>query len=80
MNLFQPNKTLLQALGTGGGGIARLGRHSTAALLNTANSGLQYGMTTAQVIQIVQQAVASGNYDWASDQFERLNERGCPLN
>ena len=79
VNLFSPSFTLLQALGQGGGGAARLGRHSTAALLNTANGGVAYGMTTAQVIAAVQQAVASGNYDAASDVFEKLNERQCPL-
>jgi hypothetical protein len=80
VNLFAPNKTLVQALSTGGGKAFRLGRHSVAALLNAGHQDVQYGMTSAQVIEVVQQAVASGNYDWASDQFEKLNELGCPLN
>jgi uncharacterized repeat protein (TIGR01451 family) len=79
VNLFSSSTTLLQALGQGGGGANRFGRHSTAALLNSANSGVQFGMTTAQVIAAVQAAVASGNLDTLSDQFERMNERGCPL-
>jgi hypothetical protein len=80
VNAFSSTFTLLDALKQGGGGLARLGRHSVAALLNTTNSGVQYGMTPAQVISLVQQAIASGNYDLASDQFEKMNERGCPLN
>lgn len=79
VNLFPATRTLLQALGTGGGGANRLGRHSTAALLNAANGSVAYGMTTAQVIAAVQQAVASGDYDTAASMFESLNERGCPL-
>jgi hypothetical protein len=79
VNLFSPNKTLLNALSTGGGAAYRLGRHSVAALLSARHSDVQYGMTTDQVIQIVRQAITGGNLDWASDQFEKLNERGCPL-
>ena len=79
VSLFGASTTLLDALGQGGGGKYRLGRHSSAALLNAAHSGVAYGMTPAQVIAAVQQAVASGNYDAAADRFERLNERGCPL-
>lgn len=79
VTLFPPSTTLLQALGQGGGGARRLGRHSTAALLNAANGGVAYGMTAAQVIAAVQAAVASGDYDGAAGMFESLNERGCPL-
>jgi hypothetical protein len=79
VSLFTPSTTLLQALGTGGGGARRLGRHSSAALLNAANGSVAYGMTTAQVIAAVRAAVASGDYDGAAGMFERMNERGCPL-
>jgi hypothetical protein len=79
VNLFPPSMTMLQALGQGGGGAKRLGRHSTAALLNAAHGGVAYGMTTAQVIAAVQAAVASGDYDGAAGRFESLNERACPL-
>lgn len=79
VNLFPPSMTLLQALEQGGGGAGRLGRHSTAALLNAANGGVAYGMTPAQVIAAVQNAVATGDYDAAAGRFEWMNERGCPL-
>jgi hypothetical protein len=71
--------SLLDALGHGGGGIYRLGRHSAAALLDASNGGVDYGMTPAHVIALVQQAVATGDYDAASDEFESRNERSCPL-
>lgn len=80
VNLFNPNKTLVDALSTGGGKAFRLGRHSVAALLSARHPDVQYGMTADEVIALVRQAVASGNYDAASDRFEKLNERGCPLN
>lgn len=79
VNLFTSSTTMLQALGTGGGGRYRLGRHATAALLNAANNSVNYGMTTAQVIAAVRAAVQSGNYDSAADAFEARNEKGCPL-
>jgi uncharacterized repeat protein (TIGR01451 family) len=82
VNLFGSNVTLLQALSTGGGGINRFGRHSTAALLNAANSGVDYGMSVAGVIAAVQAAVASGDFsmiDKLADEFEDRNERNCSL-
>lgn len=80
VSLFGGSTTLLDALKKGGGGKYRLGRHSTAALLNASNPDVDYGMTAAQVIALVQAVVASGDYDFASDQFEAFNEKGCPLN
>jgi hypothetical protein len=71
--------TLLDALGQNGGGINRLARHSTAALLNARSSEVAYGITSQEVIQRTRAAIASGDYDSASDVFEPLNENGCPL-
>ena len=79
VNLFSANTTLLDALGAGGGGLKRFGRHSTAALLSASNDEVSYGMSAAQVILAVQNAVASGNMDAVADDFERRNERQCPL-
>lgn len=82
VDLFDDSVTLLQALSTGGGGIYRFGRHSTAALLNAANSGVDYGMSVAGVIAAVQAAVASGDLhliDNLADEFEERNERNCSL-
>lgn len=79
VDIFSGNPTLLQALGTGGGGANRFGRHTTAALLNAASADVDYGFTVADVIAAVQAAVASGDLDSLSDKFEGMNERGCPL-
>ena len=74
-----PGMTLLQVLGQGGGGLKALGRHTVAALLNAANSGVSSGYTTADVIAAFNAAYASGNYDALHAEFAAANEQGCPL-
>ena len=74
------NKTLLGALQQGGGGEKALGRHAVAALLNSTNSNVSFAFTTDEVIQIVQDAYASGDFQWAKNQLAAENEQGCPLN
>lgn len=70
-NYFTPDITLGTAIGLGGGGVNRLARHGTAALLNATHSGVNYPYTAAQVITLVQ----AGN----ADAPEAANELGCPL-
>lgn len=74
-----PDITLLEALEAKGGGMYALLRHSVAALLNTS-SEVEYGMSTADVIALVQAAFASEDYESAKNTLEELNERYCPLN
>lgn len=71
-NYFTPDITLRTALNLGGGGVNKLARHGTAALLNAA-SGINYPYTVAQVIALVQGGV--GN----ADTLAAANELGCPL-
>lgn len=73
------DKTLVEALGTGGGGAKALGRHAVAALLN-ASSSVDSSFTTGEVIALVQDAYASGDYESVKNVFEADNESGCPLN
>jgi hypothetical protein len=71
-DFFDPNRTLLQALWSGGGHLNRLGRHGTAALLNAAHPDLNYPLTVPEVIQAVQ--------DQQTDLLEGYNEDlPCPL-
>lgn len=79
VNAF-PNKTLVQVLGQGGGGLNALGRHAVAALLNASSSDVDYDRTTAEVIASFNAAYASGSYDALKNVFETFNEQGCPLN
>jgi len=73
------NPTLLEAVWAGGGGENALLRHSVAALLNSTSSSVDYAYTTAQVIAIVQNAYATGDFNTAASLLAAANEAGCPL-
>lgn len=74
------SKTLLGALQQGGGGEKALGRHATAALLNSANPDVSYLYSTAEVIDLVKSAYSSGDFEGVKNLLEAQNEMGCPLN
>lgn len=71
VDLFNPDITLQQAINMGGGGVNKLARHGTAALLNATHPDLNYPLTEAEVIAYVQ----AGN----SEILVEYNELGCPL-
>ena len=75
------DKTLMQALKTGGGGEKALGRHAVAALLNACEtSGVFYRFTTGQVITKVQRSYRDQKLvEEHKDIFEEWNELYCPL-
>lgn len=77
-----PGKTLLQVLQLGGGGLNALGRHTVAALLNAASSGVDYDLSVSEVISLFNNLFPSTktNYNELKDNFETFNEQGCPLN
>jgi hypothetical protein len=74
------DKTLLGALQQGGGGEKALGRHAVAALLNAASPDVSFAFTEAQVISLVQNAYATGDFEGAKNLLEAQNQQGCPLN
>ncbi len=71
--------TLVEAADANGGQENALARHAVAALLN-ASSSVDYYYTEADIINMVQAAFASGDYNGTKDLFEYQNELGCPLN
>lgn len=79
---------LVQALDFGGGNTTAaakqiLLRAAVAALLNSASSGVDYPLTTAQVISQVNTALASNNRNTILTLAATLdghNNLGCPLN
>ncbi|MGH8934748.1 MAG: hypothetical protein ACRDXD_00505 [Acidimicrobiia bacterium] len=79
VDAFDPDITLMEALRLKGGGLDRLARHGTAALLNSAHSEVDYPLTTAEVIELVQEAIASGDFESAGDQLEAFNEAECDV-
>ena len=79
VNGFNPNISLFTALGLGSGAKNALARHAVAALLSSATSGINYEMSTAGVIAVVQGGFTSGDYEGAKNVLAALNERSCPL-
>lgn len=71
VDLFDPDITLEQAVWARGGGVNRLARHGTAALLSAAHPDVDYLFSVAEVIAAVQVGDA--------DSLAQANELGCPL-
>jgi hypothetical protein len=69
---FDPDVTLGEATWARGGGVNRLARHGTAALLNAAHMGVEYPYTVAEVIAMVQAGDAN-TLAFANEDLE------CPL-
>lgn len=70
-DLFDPDITLFQAVWAKGGGVNKLARHGTAALLSAAHPDVGYPLTVAEVIEAVQAGDA--------DTLAAANELGCPI-
>ena len=66
--------TLLDALRAKGGGMNALLRHSVAALLNAANTNVNYRYSVEEVKATVQQAFLTGEFESAKDVLEAQNE------
>ena len=73
------NKTLLGALESGGGKQYALGRQAVAALLNATHPDVDYYYTEAEVIDIVQDAYDTGDFEGAKNLLEE-HISPCPLN
>ncbi|MBI4304240.1 MAG: hypothetical protein HY665_07905 [Chloroflexi bacterium] len=75
-NSVSSSLTLLQAINLGGGGERALIRHATAALLNAAHPSVDYPLTVAQLIALVQNAYATGDFNGAANQLDSYNNLG----
>lgn len=71
VDLFSPDITLEMAVNRRGGQENKLARHGTAAYLS-AQAGINYPYTVAEVINFVQHGL--------SEELVEANELGCPLN
>jgi hypothetical protein len=76
---FAPDITLMKALGLIGGGLNALARQAVAALLNAAHPTVDYALTVEEVIEKVQDAIESGDYETAKGELEAYNNLSCPL-
>jgi hypothetical protein len=86
VELFSPDITLGDAITSTGGGLNQFAAQATAALLNSYggvpnadDTTVNYPFTTAEVIQMVQDAATSGFFDATKDLFDAANNLGCPL-
>ena len=80
VNAFDPNRTLLAALGSNGGGVDALARHATAGLLAAAHPDVNYNLTSTQIIAMVKAALApGGDIEGTKNKLAAFNEQGCPL-
>lgn len=75
------NKSLMRSLkGHGKRASSKaLGREAVAALLNAANSSVNYLFTPGEVVEIVVDAYESRDFDTAMNILREQNEKGCPL-
>lgn len=71
--------TLHEALKKGGGGMYALNRHAVAALLNAIHPEINYMFMEAQVIEMVQDAYATGDFEVIKMILEYQNEMGSSL-
>ena len=72
VDLFDPDITLEEAVNLGGGGIRKLARHGTAALVNALHPDVAYPLSAAEVIAAVQAGDANT--------LVAFNELGCTVN
>ena len=71
VDLFDPDITLGEAINAKGGGVKKLARHGTAALLSAAHPDVGYPLSVAEV----KAAVQAGD----ADTLAAYNELGCPI-
>jgi protocatechuate 3,4-dioxygenase beta subunit len=79
VNVSGSTPTLLDALGTNGGGESALLRHAAAALLNASDPYVNYAYTVAQVIAMTQAAYVNGTFEATKNLFATQNELGADL-
>jgi hypothetical protein len=72
------NLTLLQGLQNGGGQEEALTRHAISALLGAANDEVDYPLSVQQVIDMVNAAFASGDFESTKDVLEGFNKFETP--
>lgn len=80
--------TLIQALNFGGGETLEdaernLLKHAVAAILNAANDDVNYDLTVAEIVEMVNEALASDDRDTIldlKDELDDLNNQLCPIN
>ncbi|HKX77454.1 MAG TPA: hypothetical protein VJM34_02930 [Novosphingobium sp.] len=65
-----------QALGLTGGGYQALAREAVAAVLNSRDEDISYGYSEATIIDMVQDAFSTGNFEYYKNLLENENISG----
>lgn len=76
---FTAGLSLGQAVQLNGGGIFALARHAVAAILNANSPDVDYPLTAAEIVDLVNAAIASEDYEYAKNVLEWGNELGCDI-
>lgn len=76
---FTASSRLGDVVELGGGEIFALARHAVAALLNASSPDVDYPLTVAEVVSLVNAALASEEYEVSKNQIEAYNELGCDV-
>jgi hypothetical protein len=74
------DQSLIEALENGGGGIDALLRHAVAAVLNAGSPAIDYPFTVGEIVDMVNDALASGDPDVIEDlkdELDAANNLGC---
>jgi hypothetical protein len=79
VNAFCPNRSLWLSLCYGVGGKNRLAREGVAALLNATNPTVNYPLSMGEVIQLVHDAMITGQYEPLATQLAQKNSLHCPF-
>jgi hypothetical protein len=84
VDAFDPDLTLMNALRLGGGGLNKLARMGVAALLNASdgplNGDVHFALAKQEVLDLVYDAITSGQYEPLATQLDTYNNGGCPQN
>ncbi len=82
-DFFGEDYPLGEAISAKGGGLNALVRHATAGLLSEATENLAYGLSMAQIKELIQDALDNADnnsfVETAKNIFAAANEQNCPL-
>ena len=79
VNAFTPDRTLMVALQTGGGGLNKLGRMSVSSLLSATHMGVAFPLSISQVLNLTKAAILAGAYEPLASTLAVYAGLPCPI-
>jgi hypothetical protein len=71
--------SLAQSLGLRGSGVNRLLRETVAAMLNAETDGVSFDLTSDEVVEMYESAIAGGDVGTTAKTLKQYNNQACPL-